>query len=240
MHLKRVVFLLAMLSIFFLSNRSYAQGSDIRKSFVEAFDAKDTEKMSSVVEVNRDMIPGEIKALLEESRNPEVTVETREENHYIAELMAIRYKDITGDTAPLIEVKKEVFNSKLSPPVRSTPTNGVHMVELPEGMGEMKNLFSPDNIIIKTGETVRWVNRDHIAHVFASMPIIGLGGIFSPSVAPGGTWEYTFTKPGEYYYICFIHRGMIGRVTVEGPGGEDAATGAPAGEASHEGIGGAH
>jgi hypothetical protein len=33
-------------------------------------------------------------------------------------------------------------------------------------------------------------------------------------IGKGDTWEYTFNEPGEYFYICFIHRAMIGKITV--------------------------
>ena len=67
---------------------------------------------------------------------------------------------------------------------------------------------------IKKGEVVRWVNNDNVAHLLASMHVIGEQGIFSPRVAPGNSWEYRFDKAGEYYYICFIHKVMYGKVTV--------------------------
>lgn len=129
--------------------------------------------------------------------------------------MAMAYKDATGDTALLLEVKKRSFDSRLSEPVRSTPEKGVHIVDIPRAGADSKDIFRPDNIIIKKGETVRWVNNDGIDHVFSSMPLIGKGGISVPGIKPGGSWEFVFKETGEYYYICYIHKGMIGKVAVE-------------------------
>lgn len=78
-----------------------------------------------------------------------------------------------------------------------------------------RSIFLPDVIIIKKGGTVRWVNNDKTAHLVASVPVIGEGGIFSPEIGDGESWEYRLNKPGEYYYICFIHKVMYGKVIVE-------------------------
>lgn len=106
--------------------------------------------------------------------------------------------------------------------------------------GKIRNVFSPDNVIIKQGEKVRWVNEDKYKHLFAStMQFLGgMGGISSPDVEPGESWEYKFEKPGEYFYMCFIHRGMLGKVTVMGEVAEDvkeSATEAVKEEATEEG-----
>ena len=58
------------------------------------------------------------------------------------------------------------------------------------------------------------MNEDEVAHLFASFSIIGKGGLFTPNIDPGASWEYTFTEPGEYYYVCFIHKGMVGKIRV--------------------------
>jgi plastocyanin len=112
-------------------------------------------------------------------------------------------------------VKKISFEVRLSPPVVSTSVDGIHIIDMPGVTEEVKNGFNPDNIIIKKGETVRWINSDEIEHIFSSTFFIGKGGISSPSIKPGEGWEYKFENTGEYFYICFIHRSMIGAITVE-------------------------
>ncbi|GEM_PF-1903208 len=215
MRTTRLLFAMAFAGVMSLSAPAFSQESDIIKNFIEAFDAKDKARMSSIVEENKDAIPAEIRSLLRQAVAPGTTVEDKEGAFYLAEVMANIYKDKFGDVEPLKEVKRARFESLLGPAVRLTSPDGVHIVDLPEATDTVKNIFKPDNIIIKKGETVRWVNYDKVAHVFASMPFIGKGGLFAPSIEPGGSWEYTFDRPGEYYYICFIHKGMIGKVTVE-------------------------
>lgn len=224
------VFVLALVVISLASGPGHTAGSPVVNEFVKALDAKDAEGMSAVVTKYKMYIPATIKSLLDEALKPGVTDEKKEENFYLAELIANKHKELSGDTAPLIDVKKAVFHSKLGPAVRSVAKGGVHVVNMPEAKGEEMNVFKPDNIIIKVGETVRWVNKDKIAHVFSSMPVIGMGGIFVPSIEPGATYDYKFEKPGEYYYICFIHKGMVGKITVEGTDNGGNQPTAPASE----------
>lgn len=183
-----------------------------RKDFTDALTTNDGEKMFSIVTSNKDNIPGEIKTLLTEAKEAK---EDKAGIIHIAEMMARYYMDITGNTALLIDVRKADFEARLSPPARLTSVNGTHTVEFPKSTAEVKNVFKPDSIIIKKGETVKWVNNDETAHVFSSMQFIGKKGIKSPSVEPGKNYEFKFEEAGEYFYICFIHRGMIGKITVE-------------------------
>ncbi len=218
---KKFAFLSAVIMLFALTTGAHAAQSEIVTKYLEAIDAKDANKMSAIITGNKDKIPAEINALLEEAGKPETTPEDRESKFYIAELLANGFKEATGDFSPLKEVKKAVFNSKLTAPVRSTAANGVHVVVTthvaiaPAPSEEVKNIFLPDNIIIKKGETVRWENKDAMAHVLVSMPVIGVGGIKATQVEPGQSFEFKFEKSGEYYYMCYIHKGMVGKVTVE-------------------------
>lgn len=214
--LKRFALCLALglASILALSSTGLCE-SEITKQFLDAYDKKNALLMAEVIKANKDKVPAEIKAIVEEALKPETPREERDGKFFVADMMARAYKDETGDVEVLKFVKRKEFDSKLGAPVRSTAVNGVHIVEFPLATAEVKNVFKPDNIIIKAGETVRWVNKDEQGHVFASMPLIGVGGIFTPRIEPGKSWDFKFEKPGEYFYICFIHHGMVGKVTVE-------------------------
>ena len=215
MNLKKLWSSLVLIAVFVLSGTAYSFESKIVNEFLTAHDAKDADGMAAVIEKNKEKISSEILALLYEAMSPSTKEEDKTANLFIAELIAKTYKNVTGDFEPLLSVKRTVFNSKLGEPVNSSAKGGVHVVELPKASKNEMNIFSPDNIIIKQGETVSWVNKDKVSHIFASMPIIGEGGIFTPDIEPGKNWKYKFDKPGEYYYLCFIHKGMVGKVTVE-------------------------
>jgi len=205
---------LSLAAVLFCASAGICE-SEITQQFLEAYDQKSALKMAEVIKVNKDKVPAEITALVNEAMAPDISQEDRDGKFFVADMMARAYKDETGDVEILKFVKRKEFDSKLGPAVRSVAKDGVHIVEFPKATEEAKNIFKPDNIIIKAGETVRWVNNDEQGHIFASMPVIGIGGIFSPKVEPGKSWDFKFEKPGEYFYICFIHHGMIGKVTVE-------------------------
>lgn len=68
--------------------------------------------------------------------------------------------------------------------------------------------FNPATVEISQGDTVRWTNMDSATHIVK-------GDTFeSGSLAKGDTYEFVFTEPGIYNYICSIHPSMKGTVTV--------------------------
>lgn len=222
MEMKKTALITAALMLFALNAGAEAAQSELVTKYLEAVDSKNALKMSAIMAENKDKVPAEVKALLEEAAKPGITPEDKEAQLYIAELLASGLKDETGDFTLLKEVKKAVFNSKLADaPVRLKAENGIHVLQTTHVMvkhdssEEAKNIFVPDNIIIKKGETVRWENKDTIEHVLISMPAIGIGGIKATRIEPGQSFEFKFDNPGEYFYICYIHKGMVGKVTVE-------------------------
>jgi plastocyanin len=212
MSFNRWVVLCTLTAFLASASAGYPQDSDIIKEFSEAIKANNRLKMEVIVEKNKDKIPEEIKGVLDQAA--EASKEEKESLLFLVEVMANVYKDLFEDIEFFKWVKQGMFEARLSKPVISIPQGGVHIVECPEATEEVRDKFNPDNIIIGKGDTVSWVNNDSIAHLLGSMPFIGEGGLLSPNIEPGKSWEYTFNKPGEYYYICFIHRAMIGKVKV--------------------------
>lgn len=202
------------LSVLCLYTAGYSAEAPFRNDFIKALEENNAEKASAVIDANKASITGEIKAIIDEAVKAP-TPQERDSKLYLGEIMARYYLDLTGDAGPAKELKKAGFDAKLSPAAKSTADGGVHKVEFPDSGGAHNYVFKPDNIVIKKGETVRWTNSDTVPHIFATMPVIGMTGVKSPSIAPGAAWEFKFEKPGEYYLICFVHRGMIGKVTVE-------------------------
>lgn len=76
----------------------------------------------------------------------------------------------------------------------------------------IKNLaFNPASLTVTAGTKVTWTNNDTVAHTVTSD-----NGTFSSSqIQPGGTFEFTFTKAGEYSYHCSIHPMMTAKVVVQ-------------------------
>ncbi|MEK7133972.1 MAG: plastocyanin/azurin family copper-binding protein [Patescibacteria group bacterium] len=66
--------------------------------------------------------------------------------------------------------------------------------------------FSPRNVVINPGDTVRWINTSSIAHT-----AIGDNGSFdSGTVAAGQSFAAMFNAPGTYAYHCNFHGGIGG------------------------------
>jgi plastocyanin len=70
--------------------------------------------------------------------------------------------------------------------------------------------FSPDHVTIEAGETVTWVWDD------GGMPHDVSGDGFRSEVLTDGTFSHTFEDQGDFPYVCTLHSGMRGTVTVEG------------------------
>jgi plastocyanin len=62
--------------------------------------------------------------------------------------------------------------------------------------------FDPQELAIKTGTTVTWVNNDKMSRHVVHLPTEATAKeLFnSGSLSPGDTFSYTFTKPGRYVY----------------------------------------
>ena len=90
--------------------------------------------------------------------------------------------------------------------------------------------FSPAELMITTGTTVTWINRDEgVAHTVTSgtpkkQGVPGLtkdrpgkpNGLFDKELPDAGdTYQVTFEEPGTFRYYCAIHAPMTGTIVVE-------------------------
>ena len=74
--------------------------------------------------------------------------------------------------------------------------------------------FEPESLSVKAGTTVTWTNSDDIPHTVTKEG--GPGAEFdSGNIDPGDTFEQTFDEAGKIDYVCTIHPGQAGSVTVE-------------------------
>jgi plastocyanin len=71
--------------------------------------------------------------------------------------------------------------------------------------------FTPADLTVSVGDTVTWTNDDDFAHTVTSSDDLFDSG----DLAGGQTFEFTFTEPGRYPYVCNIHPNMTATVTVE-------------------------
>jgi plastocyanin len=70
--------------------------------------------------------------------------------------------------------------------------------------------FEPKTIQVDAGATVTWRNEDNFTHT------VEVEGQEDRKVKPGESTSVTFTKPGEYEYVCTLHsHDMKGLVIVQ-------------------------
>lgn len=94
---------------------------------------------------------------------------------------------------------------------------------------EIRNFrFTPERLTVEPGTTIRWINRDEVAHdVTSGTAVTGRrarqmaqtrfsDGRFSSGLfAPGGSYSVTLTETGKYPYYCSIHPFMTGGIVVK-------------------------
>jgi plastocyanin len=72
--------------------------------------------------------------------------------------------------------------------------------------------FDPTQVTVKAGDTVTWVNDDSVGHDVTGDDFkSGEPG----AMQNGDTFEHTFDTAGTFDYVCSVHPGMDGSVTVE-------------------------
>jgi plastocyanin len=78
----------------------------------------------------------------------------------------------------------------------------------------MKNIkYIPMAITVKAGQKITWKNDDPVAHTVTARS----GADFdSGTVNSGGTFSFTPKKAGTIDYVCTIHPGQTGTITVSG------------------------
>ncbi len=65
---------------------------------------------------------------------------------------------------------------------------------------------------VAVGTTVVVTNEDDVSHTWTSEDDVFDSG----SLSQGESFQFTFEDAGEYAFVCTIHPGMSGSITVEG------------------------
>jgi len=73
--------------------------------------------------------------------------------------------------------------------------------------------FSPPEVRIKVGDTVKWINREKRTSHSVLFP--AENGLESERMFPGEHWQRSFTQSGSYSYRCGPHEEMKGLIVVE-------------------------
>jgi plastocyanin len=71
--------------------------------------------------------------------------------------------------------------------------------------------FTPQDVTVKAGTTVTWVNQDDVPHTVVSND----KKFKSKALDTDDKFSFTFNDPGTYEYYCSVHPKMTAKVTVK-------------------------
>jgi len=102
-------------------------------------------------------------------------------------------------------IKVPVSDSTVSNPVYPGPSEPqLHVVEIKD----MK--FQPEEISVKKGDTIMWVNRDMVTHCVTEE---NKKAWTSSNITAGAFWKMVVEINTDYF--CAIHQVMKGKIIVE-------------------------
>lgn len=114
---------------------------------------------------------------------------------------------------PNAEMPKQVSNNippKGSDPASLQPPTTVVIKAV------STSVFTPSNVNIRVGSTVIWDNVDDEIHTATSGNFTDGTPLFHKQLNPGDKFQFTFDKPGTYYFSCVIaFHEMSGTIRVQ-------------------------
>jgi plastocyanin len=84
-----------------------------------------------------------------------------------------------------------------------------------ENAGVVPVAFEPNQLFIKAGDKVVWVNKDRANHSVVSLSFNS--GTIEPAGSKDNSYSYTFSRPGTYIYVDRFHPYMGGVIYVDVP-----------------------
>jgi plastocyanin len=71
--------------------------------------------------------------------------------------------------------------------------------------------FTPKELTVAVGTTVKWVNHDDIPHTVVEKKT----SFRSKALDTDDSYSFTFASAGEFDYFCGLHPHMVGKVIVK-------------------------
>jgi plastocyanin len=71
--------------------------------------------------------------------------------------------------------------------------------------------FSPKEITVAVGTTVKWVNHDDIPHTVVEKKTT----FRSKALDTDDSYSFTFASAGSFDYFCGLHPHMVGKIIVQ-------------------------
>ena len=70
--------------------------------------------------------------------------------------------------------------------------------------------FTPPELTVKAGTTIKWVNRDDIPHTIVDKE----KAFRSKALDTDDSYTFTFSQAGSFDYFCGLHPHMVGKIIV--------------------------
>ena len=132
------------------------------------------------------------------------------------EVIEVEPEDITVtepvETTPSEPVAPETTNQTTETNATTATATG-HIIKIEEWE------FDPDDITIKVGETVTWVNEKPAGQRNSDAQLLRIRGVCigfkSGDFAPGEEFSYTFEEAGECTYRDIYQGNYAGKIVIE-------------------------
>lgn len=72
----------------------------------------------------------------------------------------------------------------------------------------INNRFLPEQLEIKVGDTLEWINRDNVDHTITALGV-------TQKIPAGESYAYTFDQSGTYQYSSTEYPDMVGTIMVK-------------------------
>lgn len=119
--------------------------------------------------------------------------------------------DKESDTGRDAGEDKAVVTTNPTPEVQTSTQSESEQADDVVSVGMKDIKFVPEEITAKVGQKIVWTNNEAIAHNVTATE----GADFaSETMQKDDTFEYTPTKAGLIKYVCTIHSGQNGQITV--------------------------
>ena len=201
-----------------LPSKTIETDEDILLAFQEAMRHQNTVVKEYLVKKIQLRIKEVVKELTNEATSEITTDARREELLKTSMNITQTYAKLTNDNEFHRTNLKKIFTARLSTPKVSLAVDKLHTIDARSRKNgdtlTEESHFTPNNIIIQAGETVRWQNKATVAHDIRTIDFLSDGHFTAPGIEPDGDFEYLFTTPGDYYYISLTKKNMYGKITV--------------------------
>lgn len=94
---------------------------------------------------------------------------------------------------------------------QSMGNNSSNVTSNPNMISIQNTTFSPNNLTVRSGTNVQWINNDNKQHQIVS----DSGAFQSPILNPGDSYNFYFAKSGIYGYHDALNSTITGTITVQ-------------------------